>query len=212
MVTDFTNHRFGRFVVLRDAPPRTSGGVVHRRVICKCDCGTEKETWLHSLKSGDIRSCGCFAREESGRRNRTHGKSKSATYEVWHAMLKRARGTSDRSRYYDRGIRVCDRWQSFENFLADMGERPEGLSIDRIDNDGIYEPSNCRWATNLQQSWNRQHTRYVVINGEKKAVAELAHHAGIDVRAVRGRLRIGWSIEKALSTPIAHIKRAPRSK
>ena len=104
--------------------------------------------------------------------------------------------------YYGRGIRTCDRWKKFENFLKDMGEKPEGRSLDRIDNDGNYEPGNCRWATAKEQAANRRDVRLVEVRGLRMHLAEaVRRYAVVSYPAVRQRLAKGWSIERALETP-----------
>lgn len=209
---DHVGEKYGRLTILGDAEPHISpNGSKSRQVLCKCSCGTFIFTHLHSVRAGVATSCGCFAKEESSRRNRTHGMSHSPTYEAWHAMLKRGRGTSDRENYYLRGIRVCDRWlESFENFLEDMGERPDGLSIDRINNDGDYEKNNCRWADNKTQSRNQRKTLYVEFESQKFSLSELTERFGVPHTVARGRLRLGWTIEQILNTPVA--KQSPKKR
>lgn len=145
---DITGQRFGRLIVLSLYRRGSSG--VHSRWLCLCDCGQTRVASGSSLKRGRTTSCGC------GRI--THGSWGSPTYRSWHMMLQRC--TNPRNTHYayygGRGITVCERWLKFENFLADMGERPLGTSIDRIDVDGNYEPGNCRWATPKQQMNNRR--------------------------------------------------------
>lgn len=102
--------------------------------------------------------------------------------------------------YGGRGIKVCERWQSFENFLADMGEMAPGMSIDRIDSDGDYEPGNCRWATNVEQQNNRRNNRIVLVNGESMTVSMAARSAGLKPKLVLRRLHSGKSIEQALAS------------
>jgi hypothetical protein len=134
----------------------------------------------------------------------THGKTRSPEYLVWIDMRRRCRNQnrSDFGRYGGRGIQVCERWQSFENFYADMGPRPDGTSLDRVDNNGNYEPENCRWATPLQQGNNKSNNRLIAIGGELVPVAEAARRSGINQQAIHRRLKLGWSDADALMTPV----------
>lgn len=151
---DLTGHVYGRLTVTSSAGYAKGFSLW----VCMCECGTETITRGNCLRTGNTTSCGCLSRELTAGLNRTHRLSKTKTYTVWKAMLTRCRNPNQptAARYVLRGISVCDRWEtSFENFYADMGAAPPGLSLDRIDNDGNYEPGNCRWATAETQSRNR---------------------------------------------------------
>lgn len=182
--------RYGRLVVLAEA------GRNHRRervYLCRCDCGNELEVVGASLRRGATRSCGCLARDQLTERlpQRRHGHARgkpSPTYVSWQSMVGRCTRPTNRSwaRYGGRGITVCERWRRFENFLADMGERPEGTTLDRLDPDGNYEPGNCRWATDGIQA--RDHGRGPVSGKCRKGLHDITE-PGSTIRDSDGTVR-----------------------
>lgn len=154
---DLTGQVFGRLTVLEVAF-RKSG---KQYWLCRCECGKELATRGTSLVLGIARSCGCLKIDMLASQAKTHGHSgqgPSPTYITWRGMKTRCNNPKHRrySDYGGRGIKVCERWMDFNNFLADMGERPEGLTLDRIDPNGNYEPGNCRWATDSVQQTNKR--------------------------------------------------------
>lgn len=150
--------KYGRLTLLKEIEPLYNKKV--RRFICLCDCGNEKVVMLSNLKNGSTNSCGCLNKEKVSVRSKTHGDSGSPEHRTWKLMKRRCDYPKGNRwiHYGGRGIKVCDRWlNSYENFLNDMGRKPTPKhSIDRINPDGNYEPSNCRWATAKEQSKNQR--------------------------------------------------------
>jgi hypothetical protein len=161
-------------------------------------------------------SCGCYRLEsnrENGFKSKKHGLSKTYFFDAWRNMISRCADETNKSYpgYGGRGITVCDRWKnSLDSFIEDMGERPSpDHSIDRIDNNGNYEPGNCRWATATEQSRNVRRNRYLEFRGESRCIGEWAEIYGLCRTVIRNRLVYGWSVEEALTTPVRPSK--PRS-
>lgn len=153
---DITGLKFGRLLAIRRSSPL---GVKNTKWECLCNCGKTTIVSPSKLKSGHTRSCGCLSIETVIKRVTTHGDTGSTTYSCWSAMLRRCFNPNVREFCYygGRGITVCERWRrSYASFLKDMGPRPSGLEIDRIDNEGNYEPTNCRWTTKSQNCLNRR--------------------------------------------------------
>lgn len=152
---DLVGQRFGRLLVTARAAHQLGHP---RKWLCLCDCGRITTTGTGNLTSGGTQSCGCLAAEVKSARVRTHGMTDTRTWRSWQGMKNRCRNEKNPSyyRYGGRGIQVHEPWLKFENFLADMGERPEGMSLDRIDVNGNYEPSNCQWATSTEQRVNQR--------------------------------------------------------
>lgn len=196
--------RFDRMVVLSEI--RLRGQPL--RALCLCDCGTQKTVVVEHLRSGDTGSCGCKKVDSNKTVPLIHGAARrsttNATYIAWLNMKARcySKNRPDYHRYGGRGIAVCDRWRnSFANFFADMGERPSGMTLDRINNNGNYEPGNCQWATRGHQTENREKTRKLTFMGETRTIKEWSKKLGLNRHALRARINRGWSAEAALSKP-----------
>lgn len=186
-VLDLTNKKFG---ILTCTSVNTTGSV--RKWNCICDCGAKTSVITSKLTSGHTKSCGCLAievRRNNGLLQREHGRghgAKDLTYRSWTAMRERCRPNYKKSEYYfDRGIRMADSWNSFENFLTDMGERVEGQTLDRIDVNGNYEPGNCRWAAATTQQRNKRNTNFLQFNSGKRVAMDVADEIGVNKTAMQ---------------------------
>lgn len=185
---------------------------------CQCGCG-ERTTLANKTQRDHGRIAGQPFRylphhhKPTGKERMTHGHysggHSTSTYRTWAAMLSRCRNPnhSQFKHYGARNIKVCERWFLFEKFLLDMGERPAGKTIDRINSDGNYEPSNCQWSTARQQANNKRNNRLIEWNGKIYTFSELAAASGIKVGSLRVRLDYGWPLDKALSAPIRKSSR-----
>lgn len=197
--------RFGRLTVIRELEH------VNRRIrlLCKCDCGNEFITMAQSLIARPYAtvSCGCRKIEWLLEHPRiTHNKSNSGLYHVWSGMIARCCDVGNK-RYKDyggRGITVCERWMNIENFCEDMGARPLGKSLDRIDNCRGYYPENCKWSTRSEQQRNRRTNHLITWNEKTQCVGAWAEEIGTTFTNLNTRLMRGWSVERALTEPIHH--------
>lgn len=198
-VKDWTGTRKGRLVVIRrDGYREHPSGRRSIIWLCQCDCGRETRVTSANLHpSGTTYSCGCQradANRQNGMQNYRHGHSiQTATYKSWAQMKNRCSNPNNAqwADYGGRGIIVCETWMEFTNFLADMGKRPRGLSIDRIDNDKGYEPGNCRWATRKEQNSNTRRNVYVLLDGQRVTATEAARRLGFGDHLILQRLKHG---------------------
>lgn len=200
---DITNQKFNRLTVLRISHSKNK--VLYW--LCRCDCGNYTTVASALIRTGRTRSCGCAHRDCLIERNKTHGKSKTRTHRIWLGMLSRC-NNPNRKAYPDyggRGISVCNEWLDFSNFFSDMGEAPEGMTIERRDNDGHYTKENCYWATPKQQARNRRSSRLVSIDGVTKSLAEWADDSPVQYHTIKRRLNAGWKATDALSIVPAHL-------
>jgi hypothetical protein len=189
--------RFGRLVVV--------GIECAGKWRVQCDCGAVKVVAKQNVIVGKTQSCGCFRRETTIARSTKHGGAKrnnhSLTYKSWLSMIARVDYAEPwKAKYYqDRGIAICDRWYEFANFHEDMGDRPVGTSLDRIDNSRGYEPGNCRWATKIEQARNKRSNLKIEFRGRTMCLTEAAELAGLPYSRVQARLARGWTVEAALA-------------
>lgn len=205
---DMTGKVCGRLTVLKFLG---TGSDQLSRFSCRCECGKETIVTGKSLRSGNTRSCGCVRGESTRTHGATSGLKPTRTYRSWQDMKKRCYNPKHEkySRYGGRGIIVCERWiDSFENFLADMGERPLGMTIDRWPNkDGNYEPGNCRWSTQKTQTNNRSTNVHITVNGITKTLAQWADSTGIKLGTIWYRLHKGWKPDDIISPTIGRWRR-----
>lgn len=202
---DRTGVRYGRLVVQGRA------GKQGTKLLwkCRCDCGGGIVVTGNSLTTGNTKSCGCASRDAVIGRNKAmakHGLTNSPEFYVWQGAKRRCYGAKSPNypRYGGRGIKMCDRWRdSFINFYADMGPRPSPRhQLDRINNDGDYEPGNCRWAMPHTQAINRSTTIRLTINGETKPVGDWSRECGISALLIMNRIRSGWTANRAITEPV----------
>jgi hypothetical protein len=173
-------------------------------MLVECDCGTRKIVGQSELQQGKTTSCTCERTRRRREKLTTHGMYYTPEYNSWIGMKGRCNTPSNDNydNYGGRGIRVCDRWKKFENFYEDMGPKPDKeYTIERIDNNGNYESSNCRWATQEEQSNNKRNNRLIFYNNKTQTVAQWAKETGLNEGTIRDRLDNGWIVEDALEEP-----------
>lgn len=193
---DLTEKKFGMLTAIRRTDSNGRIGVYWH---CICDCGKECDVHSHALVSGHTKSCGCYQKLHPS--NVVHGLSKTKEHCIWKGIRQRCNNpnASNFYRYGGRGIRVCEEWNNFENFYRWCKESgyKYGLTIDRIDNNGDYSPSNCRWVDKTAQANNKCNNRKVRYKGKIVSLMELERITGIDHRTIGYRLTRGWSVEQA---------------
>jgi hypothetical protein len=208
---DLTGQTFGRLTALEATPERRNGNVGWA---CRCECGKVVVVASGNLRSGNTKSCGCL----QGDTIATHGASRHGVrareYRTWKAMFTRCYNPNARyfSRYGGRGIRICERWRDYADFLADMGPCPPGYTLERINNDGNYEPGNVRWATQAEQMRNTSRTRLLTHDGITLCLLDWATRRGLTFSTLHHRLDRGWPIDRALNTPMRRAHAATCSK
>lgn len=201
---DITGMRFGRYTVIERVENDKHGNAVW---LCRCDCGKEKKVIGASLRKGVVVSCGCYHKEKLKQTQTTHGESKSRLFEIWRCMKSRCYNKNHKNYDYygGRGIIVCEDWKNNYVAFAEWARNngyAENLTIDRIDVDGNYEPSNCRWVSRKEQMENTRVSHIYTINGESKCLSEWCKVYNVPHERVRSRvINRGWNIIDALTTP-----------
>lgn len=192
--------RFDRLQLISLAEKEPHGTA---RWTCRCHCGKIVEVGQHELRNRKTRSCGCLQREVSRTHGHASGGRQTPIYQAWRNMIKRCTCPNNVgfAYYGGRGITVCKRWRNnFEVFLADMGEPPKGMTLDRKNNNLGYFPANCRWTTPKEQSRNRRNNRLLTWNGRTQCLIDWAKEVRLPLTCLFMRLSYGWSVDKALST------------
>lgn len=198
--------RFGLWTVLSEVNPDPSDIKYRKKFLAQCECGTVRVHRSDYLFAGKSTACGCIRKKLKTK----HGLHKTAEYAAWQSMKNRCLNSAFKQfcDYGGRGIKVCDNWlgeDGFNRFLKDMGKKPsKAHSLDRVDVNGDYEPSNCRWATKTQQQNNRRDNHYIEWNGVKKTVTEWARDIGAATDTIKHRIKVGWPLHEALTKPPYH--------
>jgi hypothetical protein len=194
-VVDITGKKYGRLTVIGFS--HIKDHVAYWNVLC--DCGNEKTLRGGSFKFGAAKSCGCLLKEIVTK----HGMKGTPTYHTWIGMIKRCKNPNSHGykNYGSRGISVCDKWLNFEGFYEDMGIRPEGTTLDRIDNDGNYNKENCKWSTKKEQDNNTRVNHFITYKGKTQTITQWSEEIGINISTLKSRIcQHNWSIEKAFTT------------
>lgn len=188
---DLTNQTFGRLTAIKKEKDSW---------LCECICGKKRTVKTYDLTHSKTRSCGCLRREITGKQFTKHGQSKNRRYNVWASIVDRCENPNspDYHHYGGRGIKICERWRnSVEDFIQDMGEQPSPKhSVDRINTNGDYEPSNCRWATQKEQTRNMRRNHMLTWEGKTQCISAWAEELNVPRSRFHDRLKLGWSVEK----------------
>jgi len=194
--------RYGRLTICREAESQKW----KRCFLCRCECGAEVVVRLEYLRSGHTKSCGCYLGDVNRKLRYTHGGAGTRLYKIWLGMKKRCNNPGSQSfhNYGGRGIKVCREWNDFSSFLAWVKKTgyDDTLTIERIDVNGNYEPSNCRWATRKEQSNNTRKNKLITFGETTKNISGWADCLGLPYNVLQLRLSRGWSVEKALTAPV----------
>lgn len=180
----------------------------HKKAVFKCSCGNMVVVETTQVTRGHSLSCGCFKSEKIIKTHTTHGMSinskVSTEYGSWASMKQRCLNPKNKNwvNYGGRGIKICENWLNFDNFLSDMGRCPPKMTLDRIDNNKGYSPDNCRWATTKTQSRNKRNNRILTFNNRSMIITDWAQEVGISVKVMMGRLKLGWSHEEIIRVPL----------
>lgn len=225
---DLSGQRFGRLVAIRPLPKTIAGERL--RWACICDCGVSHDVTAQALSKGNVRSCGCLQKEMAakllydkgfvgntdlalaGPKSKTkHGMHLTKEYQAWNGMRSRCLNPRSRSHqsYGGRGIKICDRWLDFENFFADMGPAPDGMTLERKDVNGNYEPNNCIWASDEAQRNNKRNSLLIEYQGQVKTATQWERHFSLRRGLVAYRYKHGWPLEELFSRPDSARRRRP---
>lgn len=200
-ITQYVGRKWNKLTAIRflRMEPRRSAQIWE----FECDCGNFTTGELGQVKNGHKMSCGCHALSVRTKHGFCRFAKNDSFYKVWTGIFTRCYNTraKEYARYGGRGIRVCERWNKFENFKEDMFPRPDGMTLERKDNDGPYSPENCKWATRKEQSHNRRTNKNFTFVGITQCLSEWARIVGIGESGLAKRLKRGWSLERALTTP-----------
>lgn len=200
---DIKNQTFGRLKVIDYAFSKDGRSYWH----CKCSCGKELDIMGKDLKNNHIQSCGCLRREVTSKRMTKHGSTNTRLYHIWSTMKRRCETVKSGKAYKDyvlRNIKICEEWHdfsAFQNWAFENGYTDE-LTIDRIDNNGNYCPENCRWVDLITQENNKRNNTWLTYNNKTQTIAQWARELGMKYNTLNERLRKGWSVDMALSTPV----------
>lgn len=208
---DLTGQRFGRLVALGPVGRTSSGNAIW---LCQCDCGNTSSVSNVNLRSRASKSCGCLQRELIGAAQTTHGLRYDPLYNKWRSMIKRCTHSTHKSyaHYGGRGIAICKEWlhdfRAFYDYVSALSHfGKKGYTLDRIDNDGNYEPGNMRWATPTEQNRNQRSNHNVAYNGKVQSIAAWADELGVRRKTLVSRLTNGWDVERAFTTPVQSRRR-----